>query len=497
MTRNPLAMRKDTTIVSELQEFFLQNDSHKAINRIAHVMQSLRLRETQIGVSKKPNCKFTILQVFQLLLLFPLFRVKDAFHYGGSALGRMFACEKDMFYRFMSDDRIDWRNILYLINRQIIDRLSVRADSKKSKLPVCLVADDTDMPKTGICMELMGRIHSHVLGISRLGFKGLFLARTDGKTQTILDCAIVGEKGKNGDKPYGMTAEQKHRQYGKERDEKSPGKKRVDEFGTDKPTRLREMIKHAIRKGIRFDYLLVDSWFTCKELVHFIKRRHIKCHLLGMIKMGNTKYQTEAYGDLTAKGCIDKLKRVKKGIRYSKALKCHYGMMDVELDGVRIRLFFCRRGKHGKWNGLLTTNTELDFREAYRIYAMRWCIEVSFEEMKGFLGLGKCQARNFTAQIASISIIILQYNILCLVKRFDSYESIGGLFGDATTGTAEATIADKIWLLIVEVIIAIAELVSADYVELMQATIQGNTHLRLLFAQEYSKERAKTFTCES
>ena len=92
----------------------------------------------------------------------------------------------------------------------------------------------------------------------------------------------------------------------------------IDEYKVDKQTRLREMVSNAIRRGIRFDYLLVDSWFTCKELVHFIVRRHIRCHFLGMIKMGNTKYDTKEYGALTAKGCIDKLKRMKKGIRYSR-----------------------------------------------------------------------------------------------------------------------------------------------------------------------------------
>lgn len=121
---------------------------------------------------QKKNCKFTVLQVFRLLLLFPFFSVKDAFHYSASALGRVFACEKDMFYRFMEDDGIDWRNILYVINNQLVNRLSIRSDSQKSKLPVCLIADDTDMPKTGFRMELMGRVHSHVLGKSILGFKG-------------------------------------------------------------------------------------------------------------------------------------------------------------------------------------------------------------------------------------------------------------------------------------------------------------------------------------
>ena len=72
-------------------------------------------------------------------------------------------------------------------------------------------------------------------------------------------------------------------------------------------------------------------------------------------------------------------------------------------------------------NCQFTTDTELDFFKAYEIYAMRWSIEVSFAEMKGLLNLGKCQVRNFTEQIASISLCILQYNILGYVKRFNSY----------------------------------------------------------------------------
>lgn len=64
-------MGKDTTIISELQEFFLQNDSYKAINRISDVLGSFRLRESQIGISKARNCKMSVLQVFQLLVKMP------------------------------------------------------------------------------------------------------------------------------------------------------------------------------------------------------------------------------------------------------------------------------------------------------------------------------------------------------------------------------------------------------------------------------------------
>ena len=474
-------MCKDTTIFSELQEFFQQNDAHKAINRISGIMNSLQLHKSKIGIEKADNSKYTTIQVLHLLLLFPFFMVKDVYSYSCSALGKVFHLEKDVFYRFMRNDSINWRNITYLINLQLISRISCRADSKKTGKPVCLVADGTDPPKTGMHIELIGRIHSHVKNASILGFKGLFLARTDGKTQTILDFSLHGEEGKNPNRPHGMTKEQFEKRYSKERDGKSYGQKRIDEYKVDKQTRLREMVSNAIKRGIRFDYLLVDSWFTCKELVHFVMRRHIKCHFLGMIKMGNTKYESKEYGALTAKGCIDKLKRVKKGIEYSKKLHCYYGEIQVTFDGVPVKLFFCRRGKHGNWNGLLTTNAELDFFKAYEIYAMRWSIEVCFAEMKGLLNMGKCQARNFTEQIASISLCALQYNILGYVKRFDSYETIGGLFAEVTSGTKELSIVEKIWLLIIEVIASIAEQISADYNELMESAINGNKHLKTLF----------------
>ena len=115
------------------------------------------------------------------------------------------------------------------------------------------------MPKTGFRMELMGRIHSHVLGKSILGFKGLFLARTDGKTQTLLDCAVVGEDGDNPDRPRGMSKEQVGKQYSKDRASDSHGQTRINEYSMDKQTKLREMVAYAIKKGQRFDYLLVDS----------------------------------------------------------------------------------------------------------------------------------------------------------------------------------------------------------------------------------------------
>ena len=85
-----------------------------------------------------------------------------------------------------------------------------------------------------------------------------------------------------------------------------------------------------------------------------------------MIKLGNTEYTTES-GNMNAQQIIAHQQEAKVCKR-SRKLHCTYCTMDVQLDGMSVRLFFCKRGK-GEWNGLLTTDMSLDFLEAYRLYA--------------------------------------------------------------------------------------------------------------------------------
>ena len=489
-------MRKDTKIISEIGCFFKKSAENKAISSIMDTISTVRLQEKQIGIQKNPNCRFTVLHIFHMLLLFPFFSVKNIYHFSDSGLSQMFSAEKDVFYRFLSDDNIKWRNILYAINRQLITKLEIRKDSKDSKNPVCLVADDSDHPKTGIHSELIGRIHSHVDHRSKLGYKGLYLLRTDGMTQTVLDFSLHGEQGKDSSKPQGLTKKQREARYTKERDANSAVSTRICEYSESKLDCLIKHVKTAISKKIKFDYLLVDSWFTCKELVNFVRKNRRKIHLLGMIKMGKTKYSTE-FGDKNATEIVEKIKSMdkkanrkngEKRIKYSRQYRCHYFHIDVELEGQKVRLFFCKRGNNGNWKGLLTTNTKLSFMEAYRIYAMRWSIEVFFHEAKGLLKLGQCQCRDFSSQIASISIAILQYNILSIVKRFESYQTIGGLFNQTLSGTLELSVTSKIWAFLIEIIAEIAEVCSADVDEIIAAIVQNNSRIKFIFDNYAAKQ---------
>jgi len=274
---------KDTIIFSEINSFFAT--SEKAIEAIFSLICSLTFSDKRFGFAQANNLKFSNRNKLILLLLFPFFDIKTTWQYADSVLYRFLSCGKDVFYRLINDSSIDWRSFAYSLTMSLIRKVDNNSESGTSN-PRCLIIDDTDLPKTGRQIELIGKIFSHVTHTSKLGFKGLFMGYHDGKSFFSLDFSLHGEEGKNKSKPYGLTPAQAKKRFSKKRDKSSKGIERTSDYTLSKIDSMIKMIRLAITKGIRFDYVLVDSWFTCFELVKFIVSRRIKCHLIGMIKNG-------------------------------------------------------------------------------------------------------------------------------------------------------------------------------------------------------------------
>jgi hypothetical protein len=76
---------------------------------------------------------------------------------------------------------------------------------------------------------------------------------------------------------------------------------------------------------------------------------------------------------------------------------------------------------------------------------------------------------------------MMQYNILCTVKRFESYETLGALFVKVADDTLELSVTDKIWELILDTILTIAEIISADASEMLSAVVEENPKFHTLF----------------
>ncbi|MFR9535106.1 MAG: transposase [Rikenellaceae bacterium] len=480
-----MPLHKSTQFLSDIATFFKQNDATRAFSALARLLCTLRISDkTLFGTTTKPNAKHSFCEILQTLLLFPCCAIRNPYHYENSPLFARVNYHKDAFYRFMENAQINWRKILYHLTLQLWRKIEVRSDHRNSG-EVCLIVDDTDQPKRGFCIENIGRVHSHLEHKSILGFKALVVAITDGASQMLLDFALVGEKGKRGD--YGLSEKKREARFSKLRDADCALNERVNELSTSKIELMKSMIARAIKRGVKFRYVLADSWFACADIIKFIKRRHVNCDYLGMIKVGEngrTKYRFEGR-DMTAPALIKLLlKRGEK--RRSRKLKCDYIEAEVEFAGHRVKLFFVRRSKRGKWCGLITTDLKLAFFDAYRIYSQRWAIEVIFKEMKGLLGFGKCQARNFASQIAHSSIVMLQYNLLSTVKRFEAYETLGKLFEAVVSESIELTLSERIWSALRGVVAALAEtfgLTDEEVFEGLSATVSFD--LNVLLAYDY------------
>lgn len=450
-----MSMHKITPFFSDIKIFFKNSEMTAAMQNISNILSAVRMTERDtLGVTSKRNCVYRLLTVFQCLLLYPFFGIRNPYRgQEDGVLAAFISARKDVFYRFMSNPDVNWRQAMWHISAQLWNRIRIRTDHKAED--VCLIFDDTDHEKTGRRIEKIGRVHSHLAHKAVLGFKCLCLCITDGVSQMLLDFDLLGEKGKKGN--YGMSQSELDRRHSTEHSSKTL-KEREDAYDKSKIELAKDMVRKTIKRHIKFKYVLADSWFTCKSLITFIHGLRTKCHWLGMMKVGDksrTHYHVEQ-GELTAPELVKLGKQLGKK-EYSKKLKCHYIVFDAVFAGVPVRIFLTRRTKHGKWNGLLTTDTGLNFLDAWKIYSRRWSIEVVFKDSKTYLGFGDCQSTTFASQIAAATLSALQYNTLSVAKRFSDYETIGGLFREVSKETVQLSVAQQIWNMLLEIVDAIAD----------------------------------------
>lgn len=89
------------------------------------------------------------------------------------------------------------------------------------------------------------------------------------------------------------------------------------------------------------------------------------------------------------------------------------------------------------------------------------------------------------SKLSAVSLNMIRYNILALIKRTLDYNTIGGLFGDMYLGVHELTVVEKIWAIIIEVVAVVSELIDADSDELTIQIIENDKRLATL--REYAQ----------
>lgn len=276
---------------------------------------------------------------------------------------------------------------------------------------------------------------------------------------------------------YGLSEKQMNEQFKKVRDAETPGTQRAAEVDVKKTSNLIKMLKRAVKRGFKADYLLTDSWFFNYELVNLISKlnKKHKLNLISMAKMGTTKYKLTTNDKFY--NSIELLTKLERKAVNARSHKAKYIKVPVTYGDIRLNIFFVKIGQCPNWKMLVTTDLAVNFQKLMDVYQIRWSIELFFRERKQYLNLGKSKSTCFDAQIADATISLTQYTILSFHRRISDYSSFDGIFASALEDALQYSIASelkKMFLIIIEIF---SEFIGIDVIEMMR-TIFGNEQAR-------------------
>ena len=457
---------KNAFSVDEIKSFFCK-DQKPIHDTLFDLLQSFRILSfcRKAGIHKSDG--YSANGLITLMLLFPFFMVSTVRSF--VIRGYTFSlAQKDSFFRLLNNENINWRRFLLLVACRARDLVP-----PSGSLPTCGVLDDTLIEKTGSRIEGVGKVMDHVKHCWPLGYRCLVYGFFNGKALTPLDFSLHAEKGKNKKKPYGLKRSEHRKQHRKQRDPKTCGAKRHKELKRSKIDVALQMIRRAARYGFIPKYILADSWFATKKLINGVRcLKGGMIHFLGMMRQNKQNYRFN--GKLYTAKVLRKL--LNKDVKRNRKWHARYVQIIVYYEGVGdIQLTFCRFANTKKWTLLVSTDTRLSFQRTLELYSIRWNIEVMFKECKQHLNLGKCQSNTFDAQIATTTFSFAMYTMLAKYKEKNDYTTIGALFGHLKEQIIEATLAERLWQVFLQIQTTIAEIFELDIFEKFNELIGNGT----------------------
>ncbi len=278
---------------------------------------------------------------------------------------------------------------------------------------------------------------------------------------------------------FGLTSKERKEQYKKAITPGSYGHIRRRETDKSKIDLMTSMLIRSVKNGFIPDYVLIDSWFFCHELLSLLstlKNGSIK--LVSMVKINNQNFfDCQANKEMNVKTLLQKHL---PDAKVCKKLKSNYIKVTCKYKGIRVNLFFVKMGRSQNWHLLLTTDLSLSFIDLMKVYQVRWSIEVFFKECKQYLNLGKCKSTSFDAQIADTTVSMLQHIMLSYYKRINCQQSYDGIFRAISKEMVEMDLVSRMIDIIWELIEIIASIEGIDFIEL-QEELMRNDKVATLF----------------
>jgi IS4 transposase len=378
--------------------------------------------------------------IMYVILILPLIHKAISALWSVDYFQQIIDAKKDTYYRFLNNERFNWRNFIYYL----FTRISAASPNVPLKDKV-LIADDTIAEKTGKNMELVSYHFDHAKKRSILGYQYLQLGFHDGIRFFPIDAAVHVSKKRPND-------------HLRDIDKRTLGWRRRQEAFKKKTDVLIEMLRRAYAHGVNASFVLFDSWFGNDSVIS--KVIEVGYGVICKIKKSNQKFIFEGK-TYTIRQLWRKLNRNRAV--YISAINTKAICVDVELEkSGKVRLIIVLHGNKS-WTPFLCTDCELSVDQIIEYYTRRWTIEVFFRDAKQLLYLGKQQSKTFDAVIASYSMVMIRYLLLVyILSKYQLYGSIAPLFHELSEIHQEFSMTQKVWGKIKKIILLSSHIISSE-----------------------------------
>jgi hypothetical protein len=323
--------------------------------------------------------------------------------------------KKDVYYDTLKNKKYNWQKLLLLISFSMIQKVNSLKQKNRTRV---FIIDDSNEDKTGkkiegVCDSLRSNKHKRYIR----GLNFVSLNYNDGFTNFMLDFSLKFTK-----KLKVNLNEFKNQFY-----HTTSAYQRKKEATLSKNKIAFNMLKRAVKLGIKADYLLVDSWYAKPRFVKSIKG--LQLDVIARITTSNTIWKFKHHKHKTINRIYTILSKT-KALKFSSYNKIKYSYCSIILKhhlAGAVKIVFIKTKNN--LIPIISTNKHLADEEIINIYKRRWNIEQGYKELREHFGFGKEENRIYEALIARITLSFISYNIVSYINRMNHEpQTIGGLF---------------------------------------------------------------------
>lgn len=396
-----------------------QPKSIDLLNDLEFVLKKTRFRTLLNRYGFKKTRGTSVVDILMSLFLLPFTRQSLA---EGITDNDNVGFGKDALYSLLNNSKCNWRRLLLAVGSQTYNVISKLTDREK-----VLIIDTTAYGRNrSKNVELLSRVKDHSTKRYVRGFRLQAAAISDGHSLIPVDFSLLASAD-----PKKRFCEMRN-----DIDKRTTGFRRRLEALQKAPILAAEMAQRIKSKGLRFSYILVDSWYSDPKTVLAL---HKSSPVICMMKKGRTNYQIDGK-KLTLKQIYASLPKRRGRAKILASQKI------TLTDTVSANIVFVRHNSKRDWLAIMSTDPQLSAEEVVRIYGKRWDIEVFFKMAKQHLRLeSEIQSRNFDALIAQISVVFLRYQFMAWrLRQHDDPRTFGQLFRFCSQEVKDITLIESI-----------------------------------------------------